>query len=50
MPLEIFEEVAIDQDVHFSGKVDGNIHRFVITAEAFDDKAQHSEDDSSKGV
>ena len=49
MPLEIFEEVLIDQDVHFSGKVDGKIHRFVITAEALDDKAHHSEDDFSHG-
>ena len=49
MPLEIFEEVLIDQDVHFSGKVDEKIHRFVITAEALDDKAHHSEDDSSDG-
>ena len=49
MPLEIFEEVLIDQDVHFSGKLDGQIHRFVITAEALNDKVHHSKEDSSGG-
>ena len=47
--LEIIEEVVIDGDVHFSGRLDGRIHRFVIFGEALDQKAHHDDEDSSGG-
>lgn len=47
--LEIIDESIVDGGVHFSGKVDGRIHRFVISGEALDHKAHHSDDDASWG-
>ena len=49
MTLEIFDELIVDGDVHFSGKLDGKIHRFVIYGEALDVKAHYNEEEASGG-